>query len=52
MTHQPDAPMTQLEMMAAQMHELYLAYCAAGFTASQAMQMICAGLQANTRGSR
>lgn len=38
----PPSPMTALAEAAAQQHELYLAYIAAGFTASQAMQIICA----------
>ena len=38
----PADPITALVAAAAQQHELYLAYVAAGFTSAQAMQLICA----------
>lgn len=46
---QPD-PITALLGMAVQMHELYTAYIEAGFTAAQAMQLLCASIQGATSG--
>lgn len=38
----PPSPLTALAEGAAQLHELYTAYVAAGFTPAQAMQLVCA----------
>lgn len=37
----PPDPITDLAAMATQLHELFEALMAAGFTESQAMQMMC-----------
>jgi hypothetical protein len=42
----PPDPLTALAAGAAQMHELFRAYIGSGFTEAQAMQMICAMLEA------
>jgi hypothetical protein len=44
----PPPPLTVLAAAAAQMHEQFRAYVAAGFTEAQAMQMLCAMLAAMT----
>jgi hypothetical protein len=46
---QPASPMTELAVNAAQLHELYLAYVAAGFSPDQAMQLLCTMLSASCR---
>ena len=38
----PEDPTTMLAQGAAQLHELFLAYVAAGFTEAQAMQVVSA----------
>ncbi|MEV0608109.1 hypothetical protein AB0I61_17260 [Polymorphospora rubra] len=38
----PVSPITEMAAGAAATHELYLAYVEAGFTAQQAMQLMCA----------
>lgn len=42
--------LTELAMMAAQLHELYSAWVEAGFTEDQAMQMICTVLSTGMQG--
>jgi hypothetical protein len=42
----PPPPLTVLAAAAAQMHEMLLAYVAAGFSRAEGMQMICAVLAA------
>lgn len=46
----PHDPLTTLAAAAAQLHEAYEAFLAAGFTASQAMQMVCAIVAASQNG--
>lgn len=43
----PADPLTDLAAGAAQLHEVYEAFRAAGFTEPQAMQMVCALITAN-----
>lgn len=43
----PDLPLTMMGAAAAQLHELYTAYCAAGFRDDQAMQLVGLILQAS-----
>lgn len=43
----PPSPVSVLAASAAQTHELYTAYLNAGFTKTQAMQLVCAALQAS-----
>jgi hypothetical protein len=47
----PQDPITDLAAGAAQLHELYTAYVAAGFTDIQALQLIIALLTAGIRGA-
>lgn len=42
----PPSPLTVLAEGAAQLHEVYTAYVAAGFTSAQAMQLVCATIAA------
>ena len=42
MSEQPPEPMTQLAEGAAQLHELLTAYVTAGFTRSEAMEIVIA----------
>jgi hypothetical protein len=42
----PADPVTDLAAGAAQLHELYEAYVAAGFTQAQATQLVCTVLRA------
>lgn len=46
----PADPLTSLAEGAAQLHETFEAFRAAGFTESQAMQMVCALVTANQGG--
>jgi hypothetical protein len=46
----PADPVTDLAAMAAQLHEAYEAFVAAGFTEAQAMRMVCAIITANSNG--
>jgi hypothetical protein len=39
--------MTELAAMAAQMHELFRAWVAAGFTEEQALRLLCASVAGN-----
>lgn len=43
----PADPVTDLAASAAQLHEAYEEFLAAGFTEAQAMQMVCALLTGN-----
>lgn len=43
----PVDPVTDLAATAAQLHEAYEEFIAAGFTEAQAMQMVCAMLTGN-----
>lgn len=45
----PIDPIVAMAAAAIQLHELYLAYGKAGFTDSQAMQMVCAVIEAHLR---
>lgn len=46
-------PLTALAVAAVQMHELFVEYQRAGFTASQALQLLCVTLQASvTEGTK
>lgn len=46
----PADPVTEFAAGAAQLHEAYESFIAAGFTESQAMQMVCAILVNGTGG--
>lgn len=46
----PLDPVTELAAGAAQLHELYEEYVRAGFTAAQAMQIVCTILRATLAG--
>jgi hypothetical protein len=46
----PHDPLTNLAAAAAQLHEAYEAFIDAGFTESQAMQMVCAIVAASQGG--
>jgi len=46
MTNFPPDPLTSLESSAAEMHELYLGYINAGFSADQALQLVMTILSA------
>lgn len=46
----PADPVTELAAGAAQLHELYEEYLRAGFTAAQAMQIVCTVLRATLVG--
>lgn len=46
----PIDPLSMLAAGAAQLHEAYEAFRAAGFTEPQAMQMVCALITANLGG--
>ncbi|WP_329521179.1 hypothetical protein [Spirillospora sp. NBC_01491] len=46
----PADPVTELAAGAAQLHELYEAYGAAGFTEQQAMQLLCAIIRGSMTG--
>lgn len=46
---EPLDPMTQLQQAATQVHELFLAYVAAGFTEPQALQLVCSTIAAYVR---
>lgn len=39
-----------MAIAAVALHEIYTAYVEAGFTESQAMQLVCAIMEANVRG--
>lgn len=45
----PETPPMSIADSAVAMHEMYLSYLAAGFTDSQAMQIIVGALQASMR---
>lgn len=47
----PEDPVTELAASAVQLHELHLAYLAAGFTEAQAMELIKALLMASVGGN-
>lgn len=47
----PEDPITELAAIAQQMHEMYLAYLAAGFTEAQAMQLLEAVVHAQSGGA-
>lgn len=47
----PQDPITDLAAGAAQLHELYESYIGAGFTDTQALQLVIAILTAGMRGS-
>lgn len=47
----PASPLTALAEGAAQLHELYRSYVEAGFTETQAMQLVCAMVTARMRDS-
>jgi hypothetical protein len=49
MPPEPADPITELLSMAAQLHELYLAYVQAGFTEAQAIYLIGQQIQAAIR---
>lgn len=46
----PEDPMSELGAAAVQMHELFTAYTAAGFTRAEALQIVIAIATANMRG--
>lgn len=46
----PADPVTDLAAWAAQLHEAYESFIAAGFTEAQAMQMVCALLTGSQGG--
>lgn len=46
----PADPVTDLAASAAQLHEAYEEFIAAGFSEAQAMQMVCAMLTGNPGG--
>lgn len=48
----PADPVTELAASAAQLHEAYESFVAAGFTEAQAMQMVCAILTSGTGGTQ
>jgi hypothetical protein len=48
----PADPVTDLAASAAQLHEAYEAFIEAGFTESQAMQMVCALLTDGSGGDQ
>lgn len=48
--HMPADPVTDLAAGAAQLHEAYESFVAAGFTEAQAMQRVCAILTNGTGG--
>ena len=50
MAEDPADAVTELAQMAIQMHELYVTYVDAGFTDAQAMQLLCAHVQASAGG--
>lgn len=47
----PPDPITSLAEMATQLHEMYAAFIAAGFTEAQAMQMVCTVIRPHPDGS-
>ena len=50
--HIPADPITDLAAGAAQLHEAYESFVAAGFTESQAMRMVCAILTSGLGGGQ
>ncbi|MGI5274856.1 hypothetical protein ACQEUU_37385 [Nonomuraea sp. CA-218870] len=48
---EPEDPITQLAAGAAQLHELYASFVAAGFTESQALYLVGQALAASIGGS-
>jgi hypothetical protein len=50
--HMPADPVTELAAGAAQLHEAYESFVAAGFTEAQAMRMVCAMLTAGMGGDQ
>ncbi|MFF7142256.1 hypothetical protein ACFZB5_13540 [Streptomyces nodosus] len=52
MPDETDSPLTELAAMAVQNHELYTAYVHAGFTETQAMQLLIAIVTASLGGGR